>query len=136
MRKLSLIVFALLIFSCTNSKNKDQDKNKVYLSAGKLNTAKLTDTLVINESTCKGCDSEYSTHFDVSDSLGIVTLERIQTTDNNDSSKEQGATVKKDLFLVPVKTGKTQIKLYRYYGTRATAQDSMRFTVYNVEIKK
>lgn len=133
MKKILLIVSAIIAFGC-NQNDKTKDKNKVYLTKDKLNSAKLTDTLVINESTCRGCAYEYSTRFDINDSLGMVKLDKIVTTDNN-RSDIVGGTVNKDLFLVPLKTGSTKVKLYKYYNQKPTAEDSTRYTVYSIEIK-
>ena len=128
-----MIAIATIVLGC-HQNDKGKDKNKVYLAKDKLNTARLTDTLVINESTCRGCAYEYSTHFDINDSLGMVKLDRIVTTDNNRSGVV-GGTVDKDLFLVPVRTGTTRIRLYKYYNQKPTANDSARYTVYSIEIK-
>ena len=132
-RSILLIIAGVIALGC-NSGDKTKDKNKIYLSKDKLNIAKLTDTLVINENTCRGCAYEYSTHFDIDDSLKIIKLDKIVTTDNN-RSDVAGGTVNKDLFLVPVKLGSTKVKLYKYYNQKATAGDSSHYSVYSIEIK-
>lgn len=132
MKKIVLIIAGVLVFSCHS--HQANDLNKVYLTKNKLNVAKLTDTLVISETTCRGCAYEYATHFDIDDSLGVVKLDRIITTDNNRSGTA-GGTVNKDLFLVPVKTGSAKIKLYKYYSQKPTASDSAHCIVYSIEIK-
>lgn len=131
MKKISFIV-AVLAFSC-NAHDKMKGSNKVYLTKDKLNVAKRTDTLVIHENTCRGCAYEYSTHFDINDSSGIVKLDKIVTTDDN-RSDGAGGTVNKDLFLIPLKAGSTKIKLYKYYNQKATAIDSAHYTVYSIEV--
>jgi len=129
MKKIVCIVACALVFSC-HAPDQAKDKNKVYLKPNQLTIAKRTDTLVISENTCKGCAYEYATHFDVEDSLGMTKLDRIVTTDN-----DRSGTVNKDLFLVPVKTGRTSIKLYKYYHQKPTAEDSAQGAVYSIEIK-
>jgi len=133
MKKILLIASAVIVFGCSQNDN-TKDKNKVYLTKDKLNVARLTDTLVINENTCRGCAYEYSTHFDINDSMKIVKLDKIVTTDNN-RSDVVGGTIEKNLFLVPVKTGSAKIKLYKYYDQKPTANDSAHYTVYSIEIK-
>ncbi|MBK8311990.1 MAG: hypothetical protein IPL04_14870 [Chitinophagaceae bacterium] len=51
----------------------------------------MTDTLVIYESTCRGCAFEGSTNFEISDSLGIIKLYDIITEDNNPSDMDGGS---------------------------------------------
>lgn len=132
MKKSVLILAGAIFFSC-HSHDQAKDRNKVYLTKDKLNVAKLTDTLVISESTCRGCAYEYTTHFDIDDSLGLVRLDRIMTTDSN--HQDTAGAINKDLFLVPVRTGSTRIKLYKYYSQKPTAGDSAHYAVYPVEIK-
>lgn len=131
MRKLVWSCWLITAFSCNQSKKED-NKNKVVLDSATVTEARLTDTLVIHENTCRGCAYQYSTHFDVSDSLGIVELQRIVTTDNAGSNT--GGVVDKDLFLVPLKTGRTRIKVYKFYQKEPTATDSAQHKVYEVNI--
>jgi hypothetical protein len=127
------IALMLFGFSC-NQPGKENNKNKVRLRTGTLNQAKLSDTLIVHQNTCRGCAYEYSTHFDVSDSQQLVQLNKIVTT--NDVQSKDSIGVGKDLFLLPVKTGRTKIKLYKFYGSEATAEDSSHAIVYEIEIKK
>ena len=90
--------------------------------------------MVIYESTCRGCAYEGSTNFGISDSLGIVKLDNVITTDNS-SPDMAGGSISKDLILVPLKTGTTAFKLYKFWEQVATAKDSARFTTYTVEVK-
>lgn len=137
MKKLLLILIAVVFFlSCTsNKKGMAVLKNmKVALRTDTLNVVKLTDTLVIYESACRGCAYEQSTHFDISDSLGIIKLLDIITTDNS-SPDMAGGSISKDLILVPLKTGSVTIKLYKFWKEQTTAEDSARFTPYKIEVR-
>lgn len=125
--------FATALFSCSNKEAEVKD-NKISLHSDTLNVVKLTDTLVIYESTCRGCAYETSTDFGISDSMDIIKLHDIITTDNN-SSEMSGGSISKDLILVPLKTGVTKIKLYKFWTMDKTAKDSAAFTTYNIEVK-
>ena len=128
-----IISFAIALFSCSNKETEVKD-NKISLHSDTLNVVKLTDTLVIYESTCRGCAYETSTDFGISDSMNIIKLHDIITTDNN-SSDMSGGSISKDLILVPLKTGVTKIKLYKFWTMNKTAKDSATFTTYNIEVK-
>ncbi len=137
MKKLSAFGFMVFILACcTNTKKQvvDVTDTKIPLHTDTLNVVKLADTLVIYESTCRGCAYEASTHFDISDSLGIIKLLHVETTDNN-SEGINGGSISKDLVLVPIKTGSTTIKLYKFWKTEATAKDSAGFTSYKIEVR-
>ncbi len=74
MKKILLLccVSALLI-CCNNSTEEKTGSNKwVALRSDTLNVVKLTDTLVIYESTCRGCAYEASTYFGLADSTDII----------------------------------------------------------------
>ena len=135
MKKLfSFTAIITVLLSC-NSKEPEAIKDtKISLHSDTINVVKLTDTLVIYESTCRGCAYENSTAFEVKDSLNIVKLLSIVTTDNN-SSNMNGGSISKDLVLVPLKTGTTTIKLFKFYGQKATAQDSTKFTPYTIQVQ-
>jgi len=132
---LSAVIIGFL-WSCNNAKKEvDSIKDtKVMLRADTVNVVKLTDTLVIYESTCRGCAYEQSTHFEIKDSLDIIKLLNIITTDNNPQDMD-GGSVSKDLVLLPVKTGSTIMKLYKFWGEETRAKDSARFTVYKIEVR-
>ena len=135
--KLILFPFLILVFlsACTNENKIDElEDNKVSLRTDTINVVHLSDTLVINESTCRGCAYEQSTHFDVTDSMGLVKLFAVHTTDNN-SPDMAGGSISKDLVLVSVKTGKTIIKLYKFWKEEATAKDSLNFIPFNIEVR-
>jgi len=133
---LSLIVIVVCFLSCTNSNREagTVKDNKVSLRTDTLNVVNLSDTLAIYESTCRGCAYEQSTHFDINDSLGIIKLLAITTTDNN-SADMNGGSVSKNLILVPTKTGTTTFKLYKFWKDGGTAEDSARFIPYTIEVR-
>ena len=144
MNKIFSIVFAGITFiSCTNStkdvvensvdNKKDVPDNKISLRTDTINIVKLADTLVIYENTCRGCAYEGSTNFGISDSMNIIKLADIITTDNSPADMD-GGSISKDLILVPEKTGSTIIKLYKFWTEEKTAKDSARFTSYKIEV--
>ncbi len=122
------------IISCNNYSN-DGDDKKVSLRADTINVVKLTDTLIIYQSTCRGCEFEKSVNFAISDSLNILKLVDVITTDNNPADMD-GGNISKDLILVPVKTGTTIFKLYKFWKQEKTAADSAGFTSYKIEVKQ
>lgn len=137
MKKLStfgIIVFILAFSTNTKKEVVDLTDTKIPLHADTLNVVKLTDTLIIYESTCRGCAYESSTHFDISDSLGIIKLLYVETTDNNPPGII-GGNISKNLVLVPIKAGTTTIKLYKFWKPEPTAKDSARFTSYKIEVR-
>ena len=131
-----VIVSALFILSCTNNKKEKEieNDNRIALHTDTLNVVKLADTLVIYESTCRGCAFEGSTSFEISDSLGIIKLYDIITEDNNPSDMD-GGSISKTLVLVPTQTGTTTFKLYKFWKRERTAEDSARFSSYSIEVK-
>ena len=131
-----VIVSALFILSCTNNKKEKEieNDNRIALHTDTLNVVKLADTLVIYESTCRGCAFEGSTSFEISDSLGIIKLYDIITEDNNPSDMD-GGRISKTLVLVPTKIGTTTFKLYKFWKQERTAEDSARFSSYSIEVK-
>lgn len=125
------------VFSCTNSTTNDAKEvtdNKIALRTDTINVVKLTDTLVIFESTCRGCAYEKSTSFAINDSMNIVELVDVITTDNSPADMA-GGSIRKNLILVPVKQGVTNIKLYKFWSENKTAEDSARFYSYKIEVK-
>jgi hypothetical protein len=135
---LFLFLTVASVFSCTNHTT-EQDKavtdNKIMLRADTINVVKLSDTLVIYESTCRGCAYENSTNFAISDSMNMIKLADIITTDNSPADMD-GGSISKDLVLVPQKTGITNMKLYKFWKQEKTAEDSARFTTYKIEVKQ
>ena len=135
MNKIFFIFFvSLIIVSCNNNLKNVVADNRVALRTDTLNIVKLTDTLVIYESTCRGCAYERSTNFAISDSMDLIKLADIVTTDNSPADMD-GGSVSKDLVLVPQKTGITNMKLYKFWSQERTAKDSARFTTYKIEVK-
>lgn len=135
---LFLLLIAVTVFSCTNhttEKSKEIADNRIALRTDTLNTVKLTDTLVIYENTCRGCAYESSTSFAISDSMDIIKLADIVTTDNSPADMD-GGSISKDLVLIPQKTGITKMKLYKFWKQEKTAEDSARFTTYTIEVKQ
>ena len=137
MRKIFLLPVAGAFFCCcTNAKKEVTEikNNKVSLRADTTNVVKLTDTLIIYESTCRGCAYEGSTRFDIVDSLKIVKLVDVITTDNS-SPGMNGGSISKDLILAPQKTGTTRFKLYKFWSEKTAAEDSARFRTYAIEVQ-
>ncbi len=134
---LAFIVVVGFFFNCINKKKKEaaQRNIKVSLRTDTLNVVKLGDTLVIYESTCRGCAYESSTAFAVKDSFDIVKLLRVETIDNN-SPDMAGGSVSKHLILVPVKSGKAILKMYKFWkGIPSDMSDSLPFTPYQIEVR-
>jgi hypothetical protein len=46
-----------------------------------------------------------------------------------------GGSISKDLILVPLITGTTTFKLYKFWEQQHSAEDSSRFTTYTVQVK-
>jgi hypothetical protein len=135
MKKIFLsVLLSIGIISCNNYSINVDDK-KVSLRADTINVVKLTDTLVIYQSICRGCEFEKSANFAISDSLNMLKLVDVITTDNNPAGMD-GGNINKDLILVPVKTGKTIFKLYKFWTQEKTAADSAGFASYKIEVKQ
>ena len=136
MNKLFFIVLvSTVVTSCNNSTKDVVADNRIALRTDTINTVKLTDTLVIFESTCRGCAYERSTNFAISDSMNIIKLADIVTTDNSPADMD-GGSISKDLILVPVKPGITIFKLYKFWAQEKTAKDSAGFASYKIEVKQ
>jgi hypothetical protein len=132
-----LFITSIIVFSCTNNTTDDKKEisdNRIALRPDTINVVKLTDTLIIFESTCRGCAYERSTNFSISDSMNIIKLADIITTDNSPADMD-GGSISKDLILVPEKTGTTDIKVYKFWTQEKTAKDSTNFKTYNIEVK-
>lgn len=134
---LLIVLFMAALAACSNSKKEKAETtadSRIMLRADTLNVVKLADTMIIYESTCRGCAYEQSTDFSISDSLNIVELDHVETHDNNPSNMD-GGSIHKNLILVPKKAGKTIIRMYKFWGKPATAKDSANFTSYTIEVK-
>jgi hypothetical protein len=134
-----LLLASTLLISCTNNGKKEtipEDK-RIVLRNDTVNVVKLTDTLVIYESTCRGCAYENSTAFAIKDSLDVVKLLTVETIDNNPDGMT-GGNVSKHLIIIPVKTGSTTIKMYRFWeGVPSNMSDSIPYTeAYQIEVLK
>jgi hypothetical protein len=130
-----IALVSIAVISCNNNSKDVVADNRIALRTDTLNIVKLTDTLVIFESTCRGCAYERSTNFAISDSMNIIKLSDIVTTDNSPADMD-GGSISKDLILVPVKTGITNMKLYKFWSEEKTARDSARFVSYKIEVKQ
>jgi D-tyrosyl-tRNA(Tyr) deacylase len=134
---LPLLLVITLLICCTNNKKKEttpEDK-KISLRSDTVNVVKLTDTLVIYESTCRGCAYENSTTFAVKDSMDVVKLLSVHTSDNN-SPDMDGGSVGKQLIIVPVKAGSTVMKMYKFWqGVPDNITDSIPYKeAYKIEV--
>lgn len=138
MKKIFFYPFVLIfLLCCTNAKKEKtaDTKAKVMLRTDSINIVRLTDTLVIYESTCRGCAYETSTAFAIKDSFEMVKLLTVETVDNS-SPDMAGGSISKNLLLVPVKTGSTNLKMYKFWeGIPSSMSDSLPFTTYNIEIR-
>ncbi|MBX2932415.1 MAG: hypothetical protein KF781_10780 [Chitinophagaceae bacterium] len=134
MRKIFLVSIIIITFTiaCENN-NKEVKDTRIELRNDTINIVKLTDTLVIFEGTCRGCEYENSTNFDISDSTGIIKLATIKTFDYS-SPDEAGGNVSKEIELVSTKTGKTIVKLYKFWTEQKTAEDSSNVRTYQIEV--
>jgi uncharacterized lipoprotein NlpE involved in copper resistance len=138
MKKLFTLIFiTVAVLGCNNSADKPAKlaDNRIVLRTDTINTVKLTDTMVIYQSTCRGCAYENSTSFAIEDSMNIIKLVDIVTTDNSPADMN-GGSISKDLVLVPVKPGLTNIRLYKFWSEKRTAEDSARFDLYKIEVKQ
>jgi hypothetical protein len=134
-RKLfAALSFGLFLLSCNNHSGEERVNKWTLLRADTLNVVHTNDTMAVIESVCRGCAYEQSTHFSVADTSGIVRLERIVTHDNSPSNTD-GGSISKDLLLLPVKTGRTTIKVFRFTMDQPNSEDSTKFTLYEIEVK-
>ena len=136
MKKIFLFIVVIFFIRCNNDKKNEALKKdkRIALRTDSINITRLTDTLVIYESTCRGCEYEGSTRFDISDSLGIIKLLDVITNDNNPVDMD-GGSISKELVLVPLKIGTTSIKLYKFLSEKTTSEDSTRFKTYTIEVR-
>ena len=118
-----IALISMVVTSCNNSTKDVVADNRISLRTDTINIVKLTDTLVIYESACRGCAYERTTDFAIIDSMNIIKLFDIVTTDNSPADMDGGSN-SKDLILVPQKTGTTIIKLYKFWDPEKTGKDS------------
>jgi len=131
-----LISFVVVITSCNNSKEEKATTkdNRIFLRTDSTNVVRLSDTMLIYESICRGCKYESSVRFAINDSLAVVKLQEVITSDNNPDGMS-GGNVGKELLLVPVKTGTTKMRLYKFLSPETAKEDSARFQTYTIEVK-
>ncbi len=127
------IIGLLLVASCSNKDKEASANNWISLRADSINTVKLGDTLVIYESICRGCAYEGTVQFGISDSLEMIKLLDVISSDNN-SAEVAGGSISKDLLLKPVQTGTTTIKLYKILAPDTAKEDSAQFRTYTITI--
>lgn len=136
-KTITIAMMVLFIASCNNKKKykPTTEDNRTALRSDTTNVVRMTDTIVIFESTCRGCAYEQSTHFDVLDSLGIIKLQNIITTDNNPSDMD-GGSISKQLILVPLKSGTTHIRVDKYWKEPADTTDNKPVsTFYTIDVR-
>lgn len=133
---LAVVIISILV-ACNNAKKEKipgKAEGRILLRTDTLNVVKITDTMIIYESICRGCAYEGSTEFTISDSLGIVKLDHIESHDNNPPETD-GGYISTNLILVPEKPGTTTIKMYKFWEKPYTAEDSAQYTSYSIEVK-
>ena len=134
--KLIILFGTILLISCNNQSgepHRTKDKTTELQRDG-ITIVKLTDKLVIYESTCRGCEYEKSTRFEIMDSLNILKLQDIITTDDNPSNMD-GGSISKDIIITPIKTGITILRLYKIWGANTATRDSANYKLYTVEVR-
>ena len=132
-----MILFCATIFlDCSNQQNEKHHSkdNKITLRRDTLNVVKITDQMVIYESTCRSCAFETSTRFEISDTLNIVRLGETITTDDNPPDMA-GGSISKELLIVPIKAGITTIRVYKIWSAQTAANDSINYTSYNIDVR-
>lgn len=130
-----VLIAAIAIVACNNrSSGKTSNEHRVVLARDTVNVVKLSDTLVIGESVCRGCAYEGSTRFDISDSLGLVRLLAIETQDDHPSDMS-GGYIGKTLVLVPTKTGTTTFRMYKLFSPASAGVDSTHYISYTVTVQ-
>lgn len=134
MKYFSMIILAAITLLACNSKTTIEEKDtRIFLRSDSINVVKLTDTLVIGSSTCRGCAYEGSTNFSIDDSTGTVKITDVITHDANPDNIS-GGNVSKEIVIVPLKTGHASFKFYRFWTEQRSAKDSTGGVVYEVEV--
>ncbi len=111
----------------------EENQNRVVLRTDTINTVKLSDTLIIFESVCRGCAYEQSTDFVLYDSLHLVELSYIETHDNN-SENMTGGSISKNLIIIPKQIGTTSAKVYTFLQSPGSKEDSANYNSYYINI--
>ncbi|MBK6936631.1 MAG: hypothetical protein IPH18_06895 [Chitinophagaceae bacterium] len=132
---ISLFLIVTLIV-CNSTKQSDNFRNKrINLRTDTINVVKLTDTLQIWQSVCRGCADEFIPRFGISDSLNMIEVLRTETVDDNPPDVD-GGSMSKFIVMMPRTTGTTTIKFYQFMGHINAAQDSSNYTLYQITVKK
>lgn len=135
MKLLITMIYLLLLSTCMPRKEKDTgNDSRVVLYRDSSITVKLTDTLMIYENVCRGCQYETSTTFEIEDSTATIKLVDIITRDNNPENMN-GGSISKNLLLVPQKTGTANFKLYKFNSDNPSDRDSSFYYRYGVVVK-
>ena len=136
-RKIIIPLYIIVLFSCKSKSHTDSYRDKrINLRSDTVNIVRITDTLQIWQSVCRGCAYENSTRFDISDSLGLVKLDGVETVDNNPPDMD-GGSLGKYIVIAPLKTGSTVIKMYRFENAGKNIEaDSSSFTLYSITVLK
>lgn len=135
------LLAAILLFSfysCdyfSRKKYVGENLNRIVLRSDTLNSVRLSDTLMIFESVCRGCAYEQSTNFVLFDSLNLVELHHIETHDDNPDNMA-GGSINKNLIIFPRQTGITRIKVYMFLQNPTSKGDSTNYIFYNIKITK
>lgn len=126
----------ILLIGCNNSEKEDvtSKDNRIVLRTDSINIVQLSDTMLIHESICRGCEYEGSVRFEINDSLGVVKLLTVISKDDNPGDMA-GGNVGKELVLAPVKTGITTLRLYKLLSYKTAKEDSARVRTYIIEVK-
>jgi len=128
-----LVATLFLLASCRNKEGDTNTTNWVSLRADSINVVKITDTLVVYESICRGCAYEGAVQFGISDSLEVVKLLEVITNDNN-SAEVEGGSISKDILIKPIRTGITTIRLFKILAPNTAKEDSARFRTYSIHV--
>lgn len=134
----TVIILTLIasLIACNSTKQSDSFRNiRIDLRSDTINVVKLTDTLQIWKSVCRGCADEYIPRFDISDSLNIIEWIRTETVDNNPPDVD-GGSMSKFIVMKPKATGTTTLKLYQFMGHKNTVEDSANYTLYQITVTK
>jgi hypothetical protein len=134
---LFIIIFACYtLLSCKNQETIKHDKvNGITLQSDSLNIVKLTDSLVIYETLCGGCnDDTMRASFDIQDSEGLLKAQEERTVSDRRPGKEDNP-VLKTFILVPLNTGSTKLSVSKYWHQPGATEDSESHKEYLIEIR-
>ncbi len=134
MRSIIILAAVAGFLSSCNDKTGAAQNNYKSLSATKINTVGMLDTMVIHEKLCRGCPAENTTDFDIRDTGNVVELFSIKTTDDH-SGKEDSNHISKEIILIPLKKGSTTFKFFKTAPGISQSPGAPAFTAYKVEVK-